>query len=62
MKLFKNSILGTGLFLVTILATSCGGHTLCDAYGYLEYKKETKEVNSTPILENEYILEESGTL
>jgi hypothetical protein len=37
MKTVKRT-LGLGL-MITFLA-SCGGHTLCDAYSYLDYKNE----------------------
>ena len=34
---------------ITILLASCGGHTVCDAYSYYEYKKEAKEIKqATP--------------
>lgn len=62
MQLIKNTLLGTGTLLLTILATSCGGHTMCDAYGYMDYKNEVKEVKSTPILQDEYIIKENGTI
>lgn len=34
-----------GFGLVAISLTSCGGHALCDAYGYLEFEKEKEEIN-----------------
>lgn len=58
MKLFRNTIIGAGLFLVT----SCGGHTLCDAYGYMDYEKEAKEVKQSPVLDKEFTAEENGTI
>ena len=34
---------------ITIILSSCGGHTTCDAYSYYEYKKEAKEIKqATP--------------
>lgn len=46
MKLFRNMIIGAGLLLVT----SCGGKTLCDAYGYIDYSNKEEK---TPIVEQE---------
>ncbi|HZH86851.1 MAG TPA: hypothetical protein VFD77_06000 [Brumimicrobium sp.] len=41
---------------ITLLLVSCGGHTTCDAYGYIKYNKEKqeiqKEINSVSHLEN----------
>ena len=37
MKAVKRTL---GLGLMVAFIASCGGHTLCDAYSYLDYKKE----------------------
>lgn len=37
MKTVKRTL---GLGLMVAFLASCGGHTLCDAYSYLDYKKD----------------------
>jgi hypothetical protein len=38
---------------------SCGGHGLCDAYGYMEYNKQKKEQQSITVDETHA---ENGTI
>ena len=45
MKLSKRIF---GLAAGILLLASCGGHAMCDAYGYLEYKKVDIKKN-TPV-------------
>lgn len=47
MKLTKRIF---GLASGILLLASCGGHTMCDAYSYMEYKKVDTQKNI--ILEN----------
>lgn len=53
----KVRVLGAlaGLFLLA----SCGGHTMCDAYTYYDYKKDSKE---TPYSVETEELIENGTI
>lgn len=44
MKLSKRIF---GLAAGILLLASCGGHTMCDAYSYLEYNKVDVEKNIT---------------
>lgn len=45
-KIMKRAVkIFLGFGLVAISLSSCGGHTLCDAYGYLEYENEKEEIN-----------------
>jgi hypothetical protein len=40
MKAIKSTL---GVIGLVVILTSCGGKPLCDAYSYLDYKKEAEE-------------------
>lgn len=59
MKTVKRTL---GLGLMIAFLASCGGHTLCDAYSYLDYKSEgdnylemKKQQEKSKVLEAEEI-------
>lgn len=56
MKLVKRFFAAT---LVLGALSSCGGHGVCDAYGYMEYNKQNKEHQSIAIEETHL---ENGTI
>ncbi|MDX1653279.1 MAG: hypothetical protein R3277_12350 [Brumimicrobium sp.] len=44
---------------LSIFLVSCGGHGVCDAYSYYDYKKEAKEIKENTPQKNHT---ENGTI